>query len=75
MHLGKEIETEEITLANGDKFLSVDVADNAGLNGHLLMTFSLNVRLADLWHDHGKAGGAGKATPDSGGQNPNYNPE
>ena len=72
IHLGKEIESEERTAGNGDKFLHAEIIDNAGIDGHLFLTCSLNIRLADLWRDHGKAGGAGKATPDPDGQNPNH---
>ncbi|CAN5918590.1 hypothetical protein BH11BAC7_BH11BAC7_08400 [soil metagenome] len=72
MHLGKDINTEERVAGNGDHFLHVTLEDNAGLDGHLLLTFSLNVRIADLWRDHGKTGGAGKAAPDPDGQNPNH---
>jgi hypothetical protein len=75
MHLGKDIFAEERMAVNGDKFLHAEVTENAGLDGHLLLTCSLNIRIADLWHDHGKKGGAGKATPDDGGENPNYNPQ
>ncbi|MDQ3111545.1 MAG: hypothetical protein M3R17_16785 [Bacteroidota bacterium] len=72
IHLGKDIFAEERTAANGDKFLHAEIEDNAGLDGHLFLTCSLNFRIADLWRDHGKGGGAGKSTPDPDGQNPNY---
>jgi hypothetical protein len=72
LHLGKGILTEERTAANGDKFLHAEVDSEAELDGHLLLTCSLNIRIADLWRDHGKQGGAGKATPDPDGGNPNY---
>ncbi len=72
MHLGKEVLAEERTAGNGDKFLHAELQDNAGLDGHLLVSFSLNVQIADLWRDHGKHGGAGTAAPDPDGQNPNY---
>lgn len=60
MHFGKEILTEERTAANGDKFLYTNLEDDAGIEGHLLITFSLNYRLADFWKDSQK-GGAAKA--------------
>lgn len=69
IHLGKDIHSEERTAANGDKFLHAEVEDNSGLDGHLFLTCSLNVRLADLWRDHRKAGGAGKAAVDPNGGN------
>jgi hypothetical protein len=72
LHLGKDILTEERTAANGDKFLHAELDSDAGLDGHLLLTCSLNIRIADLWRDHGKQGGAGKAAPDPDGGNPNY---
>ncbi len=68
-HLGKELVSEERTAANGDAFLHVEEDDHAGLDGHLFLTCSLNIRIADLWRDHGKAGGAGKANTDTGGGN------
>lgn len=72
IHLGKDIHSEERTAANGDKFLHAEIEDNAGLDGHLFLTCSLNIRMADLWRDHRKAGGAGKAAPDPDGQNSNH---
>jgi len=49
MHLGMGLHTEERTATNGDKFLYVDEANEAGLEGHLLVTWSINYRFADLW--------------------------
>lgn len=72
IHLGKEIVSEKRTAANGDAYLYVEEDDHAGLDGHLFLTCSLNIRLADLWRDNAKAGGAGKAKPDTDGGNPNY---
>lgn len=69
MHLGKDIVTEERTAIDGDKFLHVELGD-AGLDGHLLISFSLNIRIADLWQD--KKGKLGGAPPDPDGQNPDY---
>ena len=60
MHLGKELEVEERTAGNGDVFLYTEVNDDSHLEGHLLITFSLNYRIADLWKDSQK-GGAAKA--------------
>jgi hypothetical protein len=57
MHLGKEIAAETRTAANGDEFLFITTEDNAGLEGHLLLTLSINFRLADFWKDqHGALG-------------------
>jgi hypothetical protein len=70
MHLGKGITTEARTAANGDTFLHVERSDEAGLDGHLLISFSLNMRLADFWQD--KKGKLGGAPPDPDGQNPDY---
>lgn len=69
MHLGKDIITETRTAANGDQYLNVSKGD-AGLDGHLLVSFSLNMRLADLWQDK-KGALAGKPV-DPDGQNPDY---
>jgi hypothetical protein len=62
IHLGKDIHSEEHTAANGDKFLHAEVDNDAGIDGHLFFTASLNIRIADLWRDKEKAGGAGKAS-------------
>ncbi len=51
MHLGKDIHAETRTAGNGDQFLFVEPVDEAGLEGHLLVTVSLNIRIADLWAD------------------------
>lgn len=63
IHLGKDIHSETITAANGDQYLHAAVEDNAGLDGHLFLTCSLNIRVADLWRDHRKEGGAAEAAP------------
>jgi hypothetical protein len=71
LHLGKDLTVE--TLYSGgatrDPFLYVTKED-AGLDGHLLISFSLNMRLADLWQDK-KGTLAGKPV-DPDGQNPDY---
>ncbi|MCX6310798.1 MAG: hypothetical protein NT084_04100 [Bacteroidetes bacterium] len=70
-HLGKDITAVTRTAVNGDEFLYID-KEEASINGHLLISFSLNIRCADLWHDHQKKGGARKAAPDPDGQNPKH---
>jgi len=73
MHLGKEIVTStHYTGAHntGDEFLEVQKVDRAGLDGHLLISFSLNMRIADLWQD--KKGALAGPPPDPDGQNPDY---
>lgn len=49
-HLGSEIETEKkINEATGEKYLAIDEKKNGlTLEGHLLITLSLNVMIADL---------------------------
>jgi hypothetical protein len=59
MHLGKDIHAETRTAGNGDEFLYVE-SHSAGLEGHVLLTISLNVQLADLWKD--KRGALGNGT-------------
>jgi hypothetical protein len=51
MHLGREIYTETRTAGNGDKFLYIATQDDAKLEGHLLLTASLNLYIVDLWKD------------------------
>jgi hypothetical protein len=51
LHLGKEISHETRTAGNGDQFLYLDVDPNTELEGHLLLTFSLNLKVADFWKD------------------------
>jgi hypothetical protein len=56
-HMGKVVEAQSRTASNGDQFLYVTKEDNTGLEGHLLVTVSLNIRVADLWKDkHGALG-------------------
>lgn len=75
IHFGKELSVEtRYAGAYREPYLYVNQEENTELDGHLLITFSLNIRCADLWRDHGKKGGAGKATPDEG-ENPNYSPQ
>lgn len=49
MHLGTEINAQVRRNAGGMEYLYFDEEARVGLEGHLLVTFSLNVRLADLW--------------------------
>lgn len=49
-HVGKEIETATRYNAAGTPFLYIDDGPkSSGLEGHLLVTCSLNFRIADLW--------------------------
>ena len=59
-HFGKELEVEERVAGNGDHFLYTAVQEDTNLEGHLLITFSVNMRVADFWKDAHR-GGAGKA--------------
>jgi hypothetical protein len=59
VHLGKDLNVQtKYAGAFRDPYLYVVKEDNAGLDGHLLITFSLNIRCADLWRDHKQQGGA-----------------
>jgi len=49
MHFGKEIEPHVRRNAAGTEYLYFDEHAIEGFEGHLLVTFSLNFRLADLW--------------------------
>lgn len=72
IHIGKDLVAETRYAGSyREPFLYVQ-KDDVGSDGHLLISLSLNIRCADLWRDHGKKGGAGKAAPDPDGQNPNY---
>jgi hypothetical protein len=48
MHLGDHIHTHVVRDPSDRTYLSIE-RDEAGLEGHLLLTFSLNVYVADLW--------------------------
>lgn len=49
MHFGKEIEPQIRLNGAGQEFLAFDEHEIEGLEGHLLVTCSLNFRIADLW--------------------------
>lgn len=49
MHFGRELTWEEHTNAAGVKYISIGSEEPDGIEGHLLVTFSLNFRVADLW--------------------------
>ncbi len=48
LHLGKDINTEEYKNTAGDDDLRIYEGD-LGLEGHLFISLSVNVQLADLW--------------------------
>ena len=54
MHFGSELVTEVRTNAGGHQYLYVDEETSSGLEGHLLVTCSLNFRIADLWKNKTK---------------------
>ncbi len=71
LHLGKEIVTETRYAGTyKEPYLNVEKVDRTGLDGHLLISFSLNMRIADLWQDKKGALAGPPADPD--GQNPDY---
>lgn len=49
IHLGEELTIETRTDVGGHKYLYIDEEQKQGLEGHLLISFSLNFRVADLW--------------------------
>ena len=50
LHLGKHLEYEIQDTPSGGKYLSTDDhSGGAGMEGHILITASLNIRIADLW--------------------------
>lgn len=51
MHFGKEIEPHVRTNAAGKDYLYFDEHAVEGLEGHLLVTCSMNIRIADLWQN------------------------
>jgi hypothetical protein len=48
MHLGKHVETEIDYTEQGEKYLTITTPQGASLDGHLLITFSLNYLLGKL---------------------------
>jgi len=48
MHLGKNIDAQPFEDAQGNEQVLIQVSD-LGLEGHLLISLSLNVYIADLW--------------------------
>jgi hypothetical protein len=54
MHFGKELEPHVRENAAGQEYLYFDEHPVEGLEGHLLVTFSLNFRIADLWSNRAK---------------------
>lgn len=54
MHFGKEFEPHVRENAAGTKFLYFDDHPAQGLEGHLLVTVSLNFRIADFWKNQTK---------------------
>ncbi len=53
MHLGKDIHAEVFEM-DGNKEVLIEKHDVSGIEGHLLMNISLNVRLFDMWDQHHK---------------------
>ncbi|TND08743.1 MAG: hypothetical protein FD123_1959 [Bacteroidetes bacterium] len=49
MHLGGDVHAHVAPGPNGTDVLFIEKQDELSLEGHLLMTLSLNVRMADLW--------------------------
>jgi hypothetical protein len=54
IHFGKEIVPSVRTNAAGWEYLYLDEENSSGLEGHLLVTCSLNFRIADLWKNKSK---------------------
>jgi hypothetical protein len=48
MHLGKHVETEINYTEQGEKYLTITTPQGASLDGHLLITFSVNYLLGKL---------------------------
>ena len=48
MHLGKDVHAH-VHEVNGLPELSIEEHDGASLEGHVLLTFSINYAIADLW--------------------------
>lgn len=49
MHLGNDVHSEVMTSNTFDKWLEFHEDEGSSLEGHLLVTLSLNVRITDLW--------------------------
>ncbi|MFL5765300.1 MAG: outer membrane beta-barrel protein [Bacteroidia bacterium] len=53
MHLGKDIHAEVFEI-DGRKDVLIEKHDVQGIEGHMLINVSLNVRLFDMWDQHHK---------------------
>lgn len=53
MHLGKDIHAEVFEL-DGEKQVLIEKNQVRGIEGHMLINVSLNVRLFDMWDQHHK---------------------
>lgn len=53
MHLGKDIDAEVFEL-DGQKQVLIEKNQVRGIEGHMLINVSLNVRLFDMWDQHHK---------------------
>lgn len=51
MHLGYDIHTEVIEF-DGHKEVLIEKEKNRGVEGHMLINLSMNVRLFDMWDQH-----------------------
>jgi len=54
MHFGKQVVTNVRKNGAGTEYLFFDLDEPQGLEGHLLVTFSLNFRIADFWKNQTK---------------------
>jgi hypothetical protein len=54
IHFGDEVVATTRTNAGGHEYLYFDTEQPAGLEGHVLVTCSLNFRVADLWKNKTK---------------------
>ena len=48
IHLGKDVHTD-IEEVNGEPYLHVEETNDFSLEGHLLLTLSLNIKIGELW--------------------------
>ncbi|MCC6837168.1 MAG: hypothetical protein IT234_01405, partial [Bacteroidia bacterium] len=53
MHLGYDVKAEVFEL-DGKKDVLIEKQRNRGVEGHLLVNLSMNVRLFDMWDQHRK---------------------
>jgi opacity protein-like surface antigen len=53
MHLGKDVHAEVFEI-DGQKQVLIEKQDVRGIEGHMLINVSLNVRLFDMWDQHKK---------------------